>query len=83
MIRVVVFICFLSLSVFSPGLSAFPQESKINQKRIEKERIKKQKESEKKYAQAKKRHQKMQTKETRARMKQTRKESAGNTPLRP
>ncbi|NCA75673.1 MAG: hypothetical protein EOM90_05020 [Alphaproteobacteria bacterium] len=60
-----------------------PQESKVNQRRIEKEREKKKKEAVKKYEQAVKRHQKMQSKDTKSRMKQTRKESRKNTPLKP
>lgn len=79
---------FLTLTILffvSPVLFSGrpPQESKVNQRRIEKEREKKKKEAVKKYEQAVKRHQKMQSKETKSRMKQTRKDSRKNTPLKP
>ncbi|HNW75026.1 MAG: hypothetical protein PHP04_00565 [Bacteroidales bacterium] len=76
-LTILFFVCPLLFS----GLP--PQESKVNQRRIEKEREKKKKEAVKKYEQAVKRHQKMQSKDTKSRMKQTRKESRKNTPLKP
>lgn len=72
---------FLVAPILISGIP--PQESKVNQRRIEKEREKKKKEAVKKYQQAVKRHQKMQSKETKIRMKQTRKEAGKNTPLKP
>ncbi len=58
-----------------------PQEAKINQKRIERERVKKQKEARKQYEQALKRHKKMQSKQTKTMMKQTGKSAPKNTPV--
>jgi hypothetical protein len=68
---------------FFPLLISFtpPQEARVNQKKIEKERVKKEKESKRQYDKAVKRHHNMQTKETKARMKQTKKESKSATPI--
>ncbi len=59
-----------------------PQEAKVNQNKIEKEREKKQKQSRRDYDQAVKRHNKMQSKSTRASMKKTKKASGKATPLK-
>lgn len=75
---------YLLLLVFLilPVLFSFtPQESKVNQKKIEREREKKKKLAKKQYDQAVLRHRKMQSKDTKARMKQTRKSAKKSTPL--
>jgi hypothetical protein len=59
-----------------------PQEARVNQKKIERERAKKQKQAKKEYNQAVKRHNNMQSKTTRASMKKTKKESEKLTPVR-
>jgi Flp pilus assembly protein TadB len=75
---------FLVLILILPFLFAFyPQEAKVNQRKIEREHQRKAKEAEKNYLQAKEHHQKMQSKETKAMMKQSRKQSKKNTPIRP
>ncbi len=73
----------LWLVVLLPMLISFtpPQEARVNQKKIEKERAKKEKQSKKQYEKAVKRHHNMQTKETKSRMKQTKRESKSSTPL--
>jgi len=63
-----------------PGVQA--QEQKVNQKKINKERERKQKQAEKDYHNAVKRHQKAQSKNTKAMMHQSRKESGSNTPVK-
>jgi len=60
-----------------------PQEVHVNQKKIEREKEKKQKQAQKQYESAVKRHNQIQSKETKARMKQTKKEAKKVTPLRP
>jgi len=53
------------------------------QRKMEKEKEKKDKETKKKYDQAIKQHEKNQSAATRSMMKQTRKESPKNTPIKP
>lgn len=62
-------------------ISFAPQEAKVNQKKIDRERARQKKEAQKQFDQALKRHKQIQTKETRARMKQSKKESKKVTPL--
>ena len=65
-----------------PILYSFaPQEARVNQKKIERERGKKQKEAIKQYEQAVKRHKDNQSKATKKSMKKTKKESKNITPL--
>lgn len=72
------------LILILPFLFAFyPQEAKVNQRKIERTHKRKDKEAEKQHLQAKKNHQKIQSKETKAMMKQSRKQSKKNTPMRP
>lgn len=67
---------------FLPMLIACtPQEARVNQKKIERDRAKKDKQAKKQYDKAVKRHHNMQTKETKSRMKQSKKESKSNTPI--
>ncbi len=74
----------ITLITFVPFAYGFtPQKAKTNQKQIEREREKKKKQEQKKYDAGIKRHQRMQSKETRERMKQTKKESKKATPIRP
>ncbi len=72
----------IALFIVIPAMagSAFAQETKVNQKKIELERSKKQKKEKKDYDQAVKRHNKMQSKSTQASMKKTKKESKKRTP---
>ncbi len=68
---------------FLPILFAYtpPQEARVNQKKIERDRAKKNKQAKKEYDKAVKRHRNMQTKETKSRMKQSKKESKSITPV--
>ena len=72
--------CFFLLAPLS-FTSCFP-ESAVRQKRIDRERRKKEKEARKAYEMDLKKHHKSQTKETRARMRQTRKNAKRVTPLK-
>jgi len=66
-----------------PFLFSFtPQESHVNQKKIERERRNRQKEAQKQYDKAVKRHNQIQSKETKRRMKETKKEAKKVTPLK-
>lgn len=76
-------IAILCTSTFMPLSSAVPQESRVNQRRIEKEREKKQKQALKDYNQAVKRHKAIQSKATKSSMKRTKKEAGKLTPIRP
>jgi hypothetical protein len=58
------------------------QEAKVNQKKIDKERAKKEKEGQKQYEKAVKKHMDNQSKETKAMMKQAKKDSKKNTPVK-
>ncbi len=58
------------------------QEHRVNQKKINKERARKQKKAEKEYHDAVKRHKKIQSKNTRGMMRQSRKESGSLTPVK-
>lgn len=62
-------------------IHAVPQESRVNQKKIERERAKKQKKAVKDYEQAVRRHNNMQSKSTKASMKRTKKESKKLSPF--
>jgi hypothetical protein len=61
--------------------SCSPKGTNVNQKKIDRERAKQEKEAQKQFDQALKRHKQIQTKETRARMKQSHKESKKLTPI--
>ena len=63
--------------------SSFSGGKDHSQRRIEKEQARKDKESKKQYDKAIKQHMKNQSAETRSMMKQTRKDSPKNTPLKP
>ncbi len=58
-----------------------PQEGRVNQKKIEREQSRKQKESKKQYKKAVKKHCSVQTRDTRSRMKQTKRNSKSVTPI--
>ena len=58
------------------------QEAKVNQKKIDRDREKKEKEGQKQYEKAVKRHLDNQSKETKAMMKKAKKDSKKNTPLK-
>ena len=64
------------------GNYSYSQKPSSSQRRAEKAKAKKEKEATKKYEQAIKQHQKNQSANTRAMMKQTKKDSPKNTPLR-
>ena len=67
-----------------PFLVAFePQGVKVDQKKIEREHNNKEKAARKEHQKAIRMHEKNQSKETRAMMKRSKKESQGNTPMRP
>jgi hypothetical protein len=74
----------LSIAAFATMLISvsLPQEGQVNRKKIEREQSIKQKEAKKQYKDAVKRHSNLQTKETRSRMKQTKRNSKNATPIR-
>jgi Flp pilus assembly protein TadB len=77
------FFLFLILILIPPFLfSLYPQETKVNHRKIEKEHKRKDKKAEKEYNKAKKDHQKRQSKETQSMMKKSRKQSKKNTPMK-
>ena len=78
----VLFIFAVILLAMPNGLSSCSQEKDINKRRIEKENARKDKEAREKYEQAIKRHEKNQSDATRSMMKETKKESPKNTPLK-
>jgi hypothetical protein len=75
-------IIILIVSFQAMLVSYIPQEARVNQKKIERERAKKQKQARKDYDQAVKHHNKIQSKSTRASMKKTKKESKKSTPTK-
>ena len=78
-ISAIIFFCCLAGTSVTASLP--PQEARVNQKKIEREREKKHKQDMKAYNDAVKRHNKMQSKSTRAAMKKTKKESKKATPI--
>ena len=77
------FFFFSLLIAILPALVSFaPQEARVNQKKIERERAKKHKQDMKQYNQAVKRHNNIQSKSTKASMKKTKKEAGKATPTR-
>ncbi|MCX6304885.1 MAG: hypothetical protein NT040_07945 [Bacteroidetes bacterium] len=69
------------MSAMLPMLVSFvPQESRVNQKKIERERARKQKQARADYEKAVRRHNIRQSKSTRASMKKMKKESKKVTP---
>ena len=60
----------------------YPQEAKVNQRKINAERAKKEKESKKQYEKAVKQHYDHQSKETKAMMKRAKRETKKNTPIK-
>jgi len=80
--RVIVKYIVICLIAFLPFIcQASPQKGGVNQKKIDRERVKKQKAAEKQYNQAVKKHKQKQSKETRTMMKQTKKGSKKATPI--
>jgi len=74
---------YVWLVVFLPMLCSFtPQEVRVNQKKIERDREKKQKESIKQYERAVKRHNDNQSKSTKKSMKRSKKESKKTIPVK-
>ncbi|MEI8005671.1 MAG: hypothetical protein WCI48_05650 [Bacteroidota bacterium] len=76
--RLIMLMLILALNI--PGASG--QEHRVNQKKINKERARKQQKAEKEYHDAVKRHKKIQSKNTRGMMRQSRKESGSLTPVK-
>jgi len=76
--RFVLFISFLL--IYCLALSCRPQEARVNQKKIERERAKRHNQALDEYHKAVKRHKNMQTKSTKASMKKTKKESQKTKP---
>ncbi len=74
------FFILLALFFYTSGVQG--QEHKVNQKKINKERERNQKKAEKEYHDAVKRHKKIQSKNTKAMMHDSRKESGSLTPVR-
>jgi ATPase subunit of ABC transporter with duplicated ATPase domains len=78
----ILFLLGMILLTSSGGLSSCSQQKDLSQRRIEKERARKDKEARKKYEQAIRQHEKNQSAATRSMMKETKKESPKNTPLK-
>jgi hypothetical protein len=78
----VLFLLGMILLVTSYGLSSCAQGKNASQRKIEKENARKDKEARKEYEQAVKRHEKNQSAATRSMMKETKKDSPKNTPLK-
>jgi hypothetical protein len=72
-----ILVCSLAWPLGSEG-----QEARVNQKKIEREQKKKEKAAMKDYRDALKRHLKRQSKETKAMMRQSRKEAKKTMPVR-
>jgi hypothetical protein len=62
--------------------SSFPSESKVNQRKINAKREKKEKEGQKQYEKAVKQHYDNQSKTTKAMMKRAKREAKKNTPIK-
>jgi len=83
-ILILFFLCLLS-SFHPPiyaGSAGIPQEARINQRKIDKERAKKDKEGMKQYQRAVKKHMDNQSKDAKIMMKKARKDAKKNTPLK-
>jgi len=63
-------------------LTGAQAQHKVNQKKIDKERASKQKKADKEYRNAVKHHKQIQSKNTKAMMQQSRKESGSLTPVK-
>jgi len=72
---------FLLLCIIPFFFSFSPQEARVNQNKIDRDRKMKQKEIQQRYDKAIERHKQIQSKETRKRMKETKKKSRKMTPL--
>jgi hypothetical protein len=79
-----IFLIFGVMLITAPLLNtSCAHEKTVSQRKIDKERARKDKEARKKYDQAVKQHQKNQSAATRSMMKQTKKQSPAKTPLQP
>jgi hypothetical protein len=73
----------LLAGIVFPVIIAFaPQEAKVNQRKIDRDRAKKEKLAWKEYKTAVREHEKRQSQETRSMMKQSKKDARKNTPLK-
>jgi hypothetical protein len=75
-----IFIVLITLLICWSFVSCAPRETRVNQKKIERERAKKHNQDLKQYNKAVKRHNNMQSKSTKASMKKTKKDSEKVTP---
>jgi hypothetical protein len=73
---------FIWLVLPFEGGAHLPQDAKVHQKKIDREREARQKEAQKEYNKALKAHHQRQSKETKAMMRQSRKDSKKNTPVK-
>jgi hypothetical protein len=78
--KIIFFICLIVIPFLF--VSCSPQETRVNQKKIARERAQKQKQAVSEYNKAVKRHNNMQSKSTKASMKKTKKESVKVTPTK-
>ena len=76
------YLIFLLLLMIISLTAVQGQEHKVNQKKINKEREKKQKKADQEYRNAVKHHKKIQSKNTKAMMHNSRKESGSLTPVK-
>jgi hypothetical protein len=81
-VMVLAFLVIPPVDQTTAGSTGIPQEAKVNQKKIDRDRAKKEKEAQKDYEKAVKRHMDNQSKETKAMMKKAKKDSKKNTPLK-
>jgi hypothetical protein len=79
---ILIILCAMLLTT-AGNLTSFSQGKDKSQRRMEKEKEQKDKEARKKYEMAVKQHEKNQSATTRSMMKETKKESSKNTPLKP
>ncbi|MCX6244784.1 MAG: hypothetical protein NTU98_08770 [Bacteroidetes bacterium] len=73
----------LSLLLPQASLTSCRSERSVSERKIEKERKKKEKKAQKEYDQAVKHHMDQQSKNTKAMMKESKKKTPKNTPLKP
>jgi len=76
------YLVILVYGILISMVSCAPQEARVNQRKIEREREKKHKQAVREYNDAVKRHNKMQSKSTRDSMRKTKKESKNVTPVK-
>ena len=80
--KCILFLTGVMFFTASGSFSSCSSQQNATQRKVEKEKARKDKEAKKKYEQAIKRHEKSQSATTRSMMKETKKESPKNTPLK-